>query len=171
MADDRELEAALRRLEALGAIVKPYRVAGLDLAGIVVRLGDEHNPDERMITRAGRIAPAVLADLPPIASLLLEIRGPALADAALPPLADLANLIGLDLSGTQITGQGLAHVAKCRGLVMLDLSFTQVNDASLSVLAGLAKLRFLSVLGTKVTPRGLAPLSREGLRIVASPER
>jgi hypothetical protein len=166
MADDRELEVALRRLEAIGAIVKPYRVAELDLAGIVVRLGDEHNPDERMITRAGRIAPAVLVDLPPIANLLLEIRGTALADAGLPPLAELANLIGLDLAGTQVTGQGLVHVAKCRALVMLDLSFTPVDDASMPSLASLAKLRFLSVLGTKVTPRGLAPLAREGRRIV-----
>jgi len=154
------VEAAIQRLEARGAIVKPFRVAEIDLAGNLVRLGDEN--DARLITAAGKIEPAVLADLRIVPQLLLEIRGPALSNASLDDLRPLANLIGLDVAGTKVTSAGLPAIGRLKSLRMLDLSFDAIQGRSLAELEGLAQLRFLALTNCRLDDTAVPPLGKLG---------
>jgi hypothetical protein len=66
------------------------------------------------------------------------------------PQAELVNL--LDLSGTEISDLGLAHLKGLTGLRSLKLSKTKVTDAGLVHLRGLTYLAYLEVCETTVTP-------------------
>lgn len=150
------VEGAILRLEARGAIVKPFRVAELGIEGNVVRLGDEN--DGRLLTPAGKIDPAVVADLKAIPELLLEIRGPSFANAGLNDLLALKNMLGLDVAGTKVTRDALPDIAKMQSLRLLDLSFDEIDGKSLAALASLNGLQFLALIDTRLDDSAVRPL-------------
>jgi Leucine-rich repeat (LRR) protein len=79
----------------------------------------------------------------------------------------LQNLEELDLSNSQITDAGLAHLKTLTKLEDLDLSATNVTDAGLAYLEGLSALKYVYLRGTKVTAAGVDNLQRpEPYRII-----
>ena len=64
----------------------------------------------------------------------------------------------LDLSGTQVTDEGLKKVEGLKGLETLDISNTDITDKGLKHLEKLPNLRDLRIGDTKVTNEGLADL-------------
>jgi CheY-like chemotaxis protein len=78
---------------------------------------------------------------------------------------DLASLVQglgtlrfLSLANTEVTDEGLAHVAQLTDLEELHLDHTAVSDAGIRLLVGLHRLRILDLKGTQVTDAGLAHL-------------
>ena len=65
----------------------------------------------------------------------IALRDRQTADAGAAPLADLSDLIWLDLNDTNISDSGLAHLANLRQLKRLRLDETQVTDVGLAQLA------------------------------------
>jgi hypothetical protein len=76
-------------------------------------------------------------------------------DASLAPLADLSELVWLDLQETAISDAGLVHIAGLKNLERLRLDETQVTDAGLRQLADLRQLRVLNISNTYVSDAGL----------------
>ena len=75
-------------------------------------------------------------------------------------------IVGVRLSGPEVTDAGLAHLAGLTALETLFLGVTQVTDAGLAHLAGLTALKDLVIsanqwdpIGTQVTDAGLAHLT------------
>ena len=92
-------------------------------------------------------------------------ESPAL-DSELALLKDLGRLESLHLGGTDVTDEGLAHVAGLIALKRLHLEKTKVTDAGLAHLAGLESLAYLNLYRTGVTDAGLVHL--EGLKNLKS---
>jgi internalin A len=66
----------------------------------------------------------------------------------------------LDLSGTEVSDLGLAHLKGLAGLTSLKLSKTNITDAGLVHLRGLTYLVYLEVCETRVTPCGAHELEQ-----------
>ncbi len=92
-------------------------------------------------------------------------ESPAL-DGELVILKDLGQLVSLHLGGTDVTDEGLVHVAGLTALKRLHLEKTKVSDEGLAHLAGLEDLSYLNLYLTAVTDAGLAHL--EGLKNLKS---
>jgi hypothetical protein len=75
-------------------------------------------------------------------------------------IANFTELTDLSLEATQITDQGIAHLAKLRKLEWLNLYRTKVGDESLRVLSEMKSLRHLPIGETRVTDQGLAHLEK-----------
>lgn len=85
-------------------------------------------------------------------------------DDGLGHLAQLAQLRTLALPNSRITDNGLRHLRSLTGLEHLDLSGTQVGDEGLARLKPLSNLKQLILSRTQVTDAGLAHLrDRPGL--------
>jgi Leucine-rich repeat (LRR) protein len=54
----------------------------------------------------------------------------------------------------------LTHIKGLTNLTRLDLSGTQVSDQGLEHLTGLKNLQFLFLEGTRVTPKGITDLQK-----------
>ena len=78
----------------------------------------------------------------------------------LAPLARLARLETLRLSGSPPDDACLAHLRGLTGLTMIDLQQTRITDAGLDHLAGMDRLEILMVNGSKLTKAGVAKLAR-----------
>lgn len=139
---DRILEARFGLLAAPAtAPMKEWE----SIAALVDRLGTESGAG---IRRVARDTPAV--EIPFITP------GSNFGDAELARLVPLAaNVQNLNLSRTEVTDEGLAHVAEMTNLLRLDLSNTSVSDAGLSYLSDLQRLRYLNLYGTRITDDGL----------------
>ena len=87
-------------------------------------------------------------------------------DGELAMLKNLRHLVSLHLGGTDVTDEGLVHLAGLTALKRLHLEKTRVSDAGLSHLAGLEGLSYLNLYQTGVTDAGLARL--EGLKNLTS---
>ncbi len=87
----------------------------------------------------------------------LRLTGLQIKDFSLLPR--LEKLWHLNLSGTNITDAGLAHLSELKNLRQLDLSGTNITDAGLAHLSGLKMLFRLNLSGTNITDAGLAHLS------------
>ncbi|MBX9666295.1 MAG: hypothetical protein K2X93_01700 [Candidatus Obscuribacterales bacterium] len=96
-----------------------------------------------------------LRDAKQLSTLLLPSE---ITDNGLEELANLDNLIHLDLSNTRVTDQGLEFVSTMANLQTLCVNDTAVGDAGLTALSRLAKLRTLYISGTKVSDKGLTNL-------------
>jgi len=81
-----------------------------------------------------------------------------LANDDVAKLAGFTTLERLDLSGTDITGAALQHLAPLTKLEHLHLTFTKVDDAGLVYLKPLTRLKWLDLSWTEVTDAGLAHL-------------
>lgn len=89
----------------------------------------------------------------------IALRDPVTTDAGAAPLADLTDLIWLNLNDTQITDDGLASIARLPRLKQLRLDETNITDAGLVHLEKLANLETLNLSRTQVTDAGLAHLA------------
>jgi Leucine-rich repeat (LRR) protein len=78
----------------------------------------------------------------------------------LAPLADLSELVWIDLQDSNVTDDALVRLASLPNLERLRLDETQITDAGLLHLAGLPKLHTLNLSSTKITDAGLAHLAR-----------
>ena len=72
----------------------------------------------------------------------------------------------LDLTGSKITGKGLAALKNLTQLKTLELDFTQADDLALETIAGFPNLESLSLYRTNVTNAGLIHL--KGLKQLIS---
>lgn len=79
-------------------------------------------------------------------------------DSNLAPLADLSELIWLDLQYTAVTDAGLVHLSGLKKLERLRLDETQITDAGLAHLSGLPNLQVVNLSSTQITDAGLAHL-------------
>ena len=87
-----------------------------------------------------------------------HLSGKDVSDDDLAHLADVSNLVWLNLRGTQISDAGVAHLAKISTLTRLHLEKTAITDAGLASLAGLENLEYLNLYGTQITDAGLEHL-------------
>ena len=108
--------------------------------------------------------PAEDGDLASLAQLTnvvnLNLRKAAITDAGLAHVKGLATLQRLHLEKTAITDAGLEHLKDLANLVYLNLYETAVSDAGLQHLKGLSKLRKLFVWKTQVTQGGVDDLRK-----------
>ncbi len=84
--------------------------------------------------------------------------GPWITDDALRTIGGLTDLTRLDLTGLDITGEGLKHLAPLKRLEVLYLSRTQVTNDGLAELAALKSLRYLDLVECRIDDDGLAVL-------------
>jgi hypothetical protein len=91
--------------------------------------------------------------------VFVSLRDTMALDDDLKVVAKLPALENLDLTNTQVTGAGLAHLRGLRNLQHLGLWNTKVDDAGLEHLARLTKLQSLVLDGTRVTDAGLEHLA------------
>ncbi len=154
-SDDLRTDAAIRELVRRGAVVKRFTVLESETGGLLVRLKAEH------LDREGKIDSDVVAALRSLRELSLELRSLPLSDDGLKSLLAKLSLVGLDVSGSEISDRGLQEfkAAKSR-LRLLDVSFTRVGDEGLKSLASLLELRHLSLIGCQVTDSGTDSLTR-----------
>jgi len=152
--NDLRTDAAIRVLVQRGAVVKRFAVRESDTEGLLVRLKAEHlNP-------RGIIELDILSALQPLSKLAIELRGLPFSDEGLRCLFASVKLVGLDLSGSQVSDRGLQQLATTQSqLRMLDLSFTRVGDDGLRAVASLRTLRHLSLIGSRVTDCGTTCLA------------
>ena len=111
---------AIARIRAVGGAVtttpswiartSPRWLAAWVIEPLRARIGDEYFEEATGVIRAGSSR---------------------LNDADLGDLDDLDGLTILDLSGGEITGAGLAHLAGLREVETLDLSHTDLSDAGI----------------------------------------
>jgi hypothetical protein len=103
------------------------------------------------------------------------IRSRQATDDDLAPLANLSDLVWLNLNDTQVTDAGLAHLTKLKDLERLRLDGTSIGDRGLAYLVKLDKLRQLNLDNTRISDAGLihlkemknrrdVPASRSGKR-------
>ena len=90
-----------------------------------------------------------------------DSKPPAL-DGELVVLKSLENLVSLHLGGTDVTDEGLSHLAGLTSLKRLHLEKTNVSDEGLPHLSKLENLSYLNLYQTGVTDAGLQHL--EGLK-------
>ena len=84
-----------------------------------------------------------------------------ITDNSLIDLPQLPHLKILDISGTQITGVGLAHLAQtCPNLKKLHANGCPITDEKLKELPQLISLETLNIADVKITGEGLAHLAR-----------
>jgi hypothetical protein len=101
---------------------------------------------------------APLADLTDL--VWLDLQHTNATDDALVPLSRLKNLERLRLDETAITDAGLVHLAGLPNLHTLNLSETQITDAGLAHLEHVESLGELYLQKTQVTPAGTAQLQQ-----------
>jgi hypothetical protein len=84
----------------------------------------------------------------------IRLRGAAKGDAFLKYLAEhaavLQYLLWLDVSGSQISDQGVAQLAALKSLRRLDVSRTPISDKALRVVKRLPDLEWLNLTGTSI---------------------
>lgn len=153
--DDPRTDAAIRDLVRHGAVVKRFTVLESETNGLLVRLKSEHLDQE------GKIDPDILTTLVPLKELTVELRGLPLSDDGLKSLLAKVRLVGLDVSGSELSDRGLQVLASTRSrLRLLDLSFTRISDEGLNALVSQPELRHLSLINCRVTDSGIASLTR-----------
>jgi len=125
----------------------------------------ERGAPGRVVGFALRDLKATDADAAPLADLTdliwLNLNDTQITDMALAHLAGLTQLKELRLDETRVTDAGLAQLAKLANLEMLNLSRTRVTDAGLTHLAGLSKLETLYLDKTQVTAAGVLELQKK----------
>src|SRR5438445_7742844 len=84
----------------------------------------------------------------------IRLRGRADGDAFLKYLAEhaaaLEYLLWLDVSGSQISDQGILQLQALKSLRRLDVSRTPISDKALPVVKGLPNLEWLNLAGTSI---------------------
>ncbi len=104
----------------------------------------------------GTALAANLSELTKVSSV--DLSGTDVTDEGLAHLKPLIRLSELNLGDTQITDSGLAHLGGLTNLSILDASNTKITDAGLVHLRGLRRLSELNLARTQITDAGLARL-------------
>jgi hypothetical protein len=169
------LAAEAPHLRALGLRVEDLSPAGL---AHVARLESLRRLDLTRLACGSHVAPLgelrELIDLrldfvpgpidlggAPRSLVRLALAGVRGADAVLAGLDRLPHLARLELQRSDVTDEGLKHVAACPGLVALDLWSTAVTDAGLARLETLGELETLRLDHCQgITDVGLATVAR-----------
>lgn len=86
------------------------------------------------------------------------VDGPTVDDMTLACVARIPKLQRLDLQWTNISDDGMRHLAGLHELRELEIDGTDVSDASVQVLLGLPNLETLSLKGTMITDAGIVAL-------------
>lgn len=155
LEDDPRSDAAIRELVRRGAVVKRFTVLESETNGLLVRLKSEH------LDRKGKIDSEMLATLVPLKELTIELRGLPLSDEGLKSLMAKVMLVGLDVSGSELSDCGLQELVTAKPqLRLLDLSFTRISDEGLKAVASQSELRHISLINCRVTDCGIASLTR-----------
>jgi hypothetical protein len=97
-----------------------------------------------------------------------------LTDIGLDPVATVADLAELNISGTPITARGLEKLRALRGLQKLNLlACKRVGDDAAAQLAAMPSLKWVELKDTGMTEKGFAELrrARPGLAIAGDPSR
>ena len=81
-------------------------------------------------------------------------------DDQLAPLADLSELVWLDLDRFPLTDASLSHISGLKKLERVRLEESTITDAGLVHLANLPKLRVVSVYKTQISDAGLEHLAK-----------
>jgi hypothetical protein len=81
----------------------------------------------------------------------LSFRDRRIGDPECRELHGLSGVVGLDLSGTEITDAALVYVATMKDLKYVQLARTRVSDAGIQLLCALKDLEALDVSWTKVS--------------------
>jgi internalin A len=89
----------------------------------------------------------------------LNLSGTSITDQGVAHLARLERLEVLGLQGTAITDAGLATVKLLRSLKMLILDGTSIGDAGISNLAAMPELRHLSLNDTAITDAAMSSIA------------
>jgi hypothetical protein len=128
--------------------------------------------DEAELAKVGPAAPEAIEKLKQAGASVMPLYGespllqvsfaradsPA-GDEALAALAGAADqIVWLDLSGAQASGEGWKQLAGLKNLNRLHLEKSTVDDASLAPIAALPRLEYLNLYGTGVTDAGLEQL-------------
>jgi hypothetical protein len=88
----------------------------------------------------------------------LDLTDTQVTDAGLAHVSGLIQLRTLNLRATRVGDAGLDNLRTLKKLQTLDLDGTDVGDAGLLQIAGLPQLRTLNLRGTKVTGEGVQKL-------------
>ncbi len=84
------------------------------------------------------------------------------SDAYLTPLADLKDIVYLNLGGLPVTDANLDRIKGLTTLTRLHLEKTKITDKGLADLKSLVNLEYLNLYGTAITDAGLPNL--EGMK-------
>jgi uncharacterized protein YjbI with pentapeptide repeats len=91
--------------------------------------------------------------------LTVDLTGTDVTNADLEQLQAFTQLLGLILTDTGVSDDGLRHVAKLGTLTTLELYRTSISDAGLEHLSNMNSLAGLYLKGTKITDDGLAHIA------------
>ena len=74
----------------------------------------------------------------------------------------------MGLKECRVNDVGLAHIAKLKGLEVVDISGNSVTDSGLNHLLGMPNLKRVVAVGTQVTERGAGNFmgQRKGVEVV-----
>lgn len=138
--------------------------AALQKLGAFVVVVDGRVESVRM--NGAGVTDAAVANLADMVDLVfLDLSGSRITDDAMKHLSRLSKLTTLNLGRTQLTGAGLKFIGGLRSIEYLDLADTSVTDAGLEHLQGLKRLKHLSISGPGLTDAGLKRIvDLEGLR-------
>ena len=123
-------------------------------------------------TRVNDTTIAPLTKLTNLRSLDLGLTGLGNAGMAqlakLPRLESLTVIYQVGFGGTNVTADGLQHLAGHKTLANLDLTGTKIGDADLPKFKAVAGLKQLTISGTAVTAAGAKQLATQlpGCRII-----
>lgn len=118
-------------------------------------------PHVREISLEGcHITDEGLAHLRHLELEFVELSETQISDAGLAHLQRNRQVTQFWLKQTRITDASLPFIARNRKLTHLDLGKTAVSDAGVQLLAGLPELEVLGIHGTQVTPKCLSTLQQ-----------
>jgi hypothetical protein len=124
-------------------------IAGLETSLGIRLIPRSQNPTDGLILRTvsapGRCNDATLAQLAPVANLIVdaELARTKVTDKGMPAIANFSNLRFLDLSNTAVTSAGLKDLMKLAKLESVNLTQTRVSHdaaAELQTKPGLKRL-------------------------------
>jgi len=91
--------------------------------------------------------------------LIATSKAPMMDDRLLAALQKTTSLKRLHLDGSQITNEGLKHLAGLNNLSLLDIAHTTISDEGLKTIGQLESLETLNLAGTEISDQGLAHLT------------
>lgn len=106
----------------------------------------------------------LLTDLADVGDV--RLLGPQINDEYLDSVGKLEGLISLSMKSTSITDAGMAKLAACRDLAILEIRYADISDTSIDVLAQMS-LHAVEITGTRITSEGVKTLEERvpGIRI------
>ena len=122
-----------------------------------VAVGNEQTAIENIKNNGGTVRSVAAND--DSKEIDFHLSGKDLTDDKLADVAQVEEVIWLNLKDTKITDAGLKHLANLKNLKKLHLERTAVTDEGLAHLSGLSNLKYLNLYGTKVTDAGLEKLT------------